>query len=116
MKISEFITLLEKEKEQIGDVEVFIEGSNNIYLNPLPWYYDGGGDMYIDEKWYSTRFNKDKSGDCLLHLSATTFEFGCSGDEYYDGVLFKKISYSETFEEDYKKAKEKYYKQCRKLP
>lgn len=115
MKISELIKLLEKEKEN-GDVEVFIEGSNNIYLNPLPWYYDGGGEMYIDEKWYSTRFNKDKSGDRLLHLSAISFDFGCSGDEYYDGVLFKEIPYSENFEEEYKKAKEKYYKQCRKHP
>lgn len=115
MKISELVKLLEEEKTQCGDVEVFINGSNQIYLNPLPWYYDGGGDMLIDGKWYSTRFNKEKSGDRLLHLDSITFEYGANGEaEYYDGVFFPEIGI-EDFEAKYKEAKEKYQRECRKI-
>lgn len=115
MKISELILLLEEEKKE-GDVEVFINGSNQIYLNPLPWYYDGGGHMLIDNKWYSTRFNKEKSGDRLLHLDSITFEYGANGEgEYYDGIFFPEIGI-EDFENKYKAAKERFQKVCRKIP
>jgi hypothetical protein len=86
-----------------------------VYLNPLPWYYDGGGDMFIDEKWYSTRFNKDKSGERILHLQALHFEYGSSEDEYYDGVLFPKIEFDDKFVENYNKAKERFQEVCRKI-
>lgn len=113
MKISQLIKLLEEEMKH-GDCEVFVEGSNAIYLNPLPWYYDGGGDMKIGDNWFSTRFNKDLSGERILHICSETFNYGVDGECEYDGVNFPVIDNIETFVEDYEKAKERYYKLCRK--
>jgi hypothetical protein len=112
VKISELISLLEEQKKY-GDCEVFIEGSNRIYLDSLPWYYDGGGDMYIEGKWYSTKKNPQLSGQSILHLCSITFEYGSEGDEYYDGVLFPEIKFDENFVDNYNKAKQKWLDECR---
>ena len=114
MKISELIKELEDQKNHSGDIEVFIQGSNRIYLDPLPYYYDGGGAMLIDGKWYSTKYNSHLCGDTILHLCSITFEFGLDGEEWYDGVKFEAIE--EPYEENLKLAKQKYYKTCRHHP
>lgn len=115
MKISDLIKKLEEQKEHSGDLEVFINGSNRVYLNPLPWYYDGGGDTTEDgKKWYSTRFSGKFDGQTILHLDSIVFDYGSDYDEYYDGVYFPEIAL-ENFEEKYEEARARYRKECRKL-
>lgn len=108
MKISDLIKLLAEEISQHGDIEVFIEGSNAIYLDALPFYYDGGGHMLENGKWYSTRHNYNKCGKSILHLKAQLFDYGGDFTEYYDDIEYPEITFDENWTENYNKAIEKY--------
>lgn len=113
MKISHLIELLKKEQESMGDLEVFVEGSNAIFLDALPYYYDGGGDMLEgNDRWYSTKFNRDKSGNTILHIKAQEFNYGADDfTEYYDDVEYPSIKFDENWEQKYNEAREKLRKQ-----